>query len=139
MKRTVFCLDTNVVIFALNRRRPAIAERLTAELQAGTVLIVPAIVLFELDYGIAKSARPARTRAVLDHFLEAGFERPAFDPADAREAGEIRAHLEGHGAPIGPFDTLIAAQARRRGAALVTTNRREFERVPGLMVTDWEV
>ena len=40
-------------------------------------------------------------------------------------------------APIGPYDLLIAAQARRRGAALVTLNRREFERVPGLMVTDW--
>jgi tRNA(fMet)-specific endonuclease VapC len=134
----VFCLDTNVVIFAMNRRRPAIAERLTAELQAGTILIIPAIVLFELDYGIAKSARPARTRAVLEHFLEAGFERPAFDADDAREAGEIRAHLERQGAPIGPFDYLIAAQARRRGAALATTNAREFARVPRLMVADWE-
>jgi tRNA(fMet)-specific endonuclease VapC len=138
LKLTVFCLDTNIVIFALNRRRPAIAARLTAELQAGTTLIVPAIVLFELDYGIAKSAQPARTRVILENFLEAGFEQPPFDADDAREAGEIRAHLERQGAPIGPFDTLIAAQARRRGAALVTTNRHEFERVPRLMVTDWE-
>ena len=29
------------------------------------------------------------------------------------------------------------SQARRRGAALVTLNHREFERVPGLKVTDW--
>jgi tRNA(fMet)-specific endonuclease VapC len=39
--------------------------------------------------------------------------------------------------PISPYDVLIAAQARRRGAALVTLNRNEFERVPGLLVTDW--
>jgi tRNA(fMet)-specific endonuclease VapC len=32
---------------------------------------------------------------------------------------------------------LIAAQARRRGATLVTANGCEFERVPGLMVIDW--
>jgi tRNA(fMet)-specific endonuclease VapC len=41
------------------------------------------------------------------------------------------------GTPIGHYDYLIAAQARRRGAALVTLNTREFTRVPGLMVMDW--
>ena len=46
-------------------------------------------------------------------------------------------HLESKGTPIGPYDCLIAAQARRRGATLVTANGREFTRVPGLMVTDW--
>jgi tRNA(fMet)-specific endonuclease VapC len=133
----MLCLDTNIIIFAINRRKPAIAKRLTAELRAGAALIVPAIVLFELEYGIAKSARRAQARAILDNFLEAGFEQPAFDAEDAREAGEIRAELDRQGTPIGPFDCLIAAQARRRGAALVTMNRREFERVPRLVVTDW--
>jgi tRNA(fMet)-specific endonuclease VapC len=41
------------------------------------------------------------------------------------------------GTPIGHYDYLIAAQARRRGAALVTLNQREFARVPGLIVMDW--
>ena len=48
-----------------------------------------------------------------------------------------RAYLGRRGTPIGAYDVLIAAQARRRGAVLVTANRREFEQVPGLMVTDW--
>ena len=49
------------------------------------------------------------------------------------EAGDIiRAALAKAGKPIGPYDVLIAAQARRRGATLVTANRREFARVPGL-------
>ncbi|KAF2991933.1 type II toxin-antitoxin system VapC family toxin [Methylocystis sp. MJC1] len=134
----MFCLDTNVVIFAINRRRPRIAERLIAEIEARTPMFVPSVVLFELQYGVAKSQRPAQARALLDEFLSAGFETPAFDAEDAYVAGEIRAYLEARGAPIGPFDTLIAAQARRRGAALVTGNRREFERVPGLIVTDWD-
>jgi tRNA(fMet)-specific endonuclease VapC len=133
----MFCLDTNVVIFAINERRPKIAERLHRELAAGTPMLVPAIVMFELEYGCAKSERRERSRRALEIFLSAGFEQPAFDIEDAREAGEIRALLESRGEPIGPFDTLIAAQARRRDAALVTLNTREFERVPGLKVEDW--
>ncbi|MGD9541286.1 PIN domain-containing protein [Methylocystis sp.] len=133
----MFCLDTNVIIFALNKRKPWIGERLDAELRAGTPLIVPALVIFELTYGVAKSNRPEKACALLDEFLSAGFDLPSFDGEDAREAGDIRAFLEERGTPIGPFDYLIAAQARRRRAVLVTTNRREFERIPNLIVTDW--
>lgn len=131
------CLDTNIIIHAVNRRRPEFAARISLELQAGRTLIVPAIVRFELEYGLARSQRREANRAILDTFMARGFEQPAFDLADAAEAGDIRAALEAKGAPIGAYDILIAAQARRRGAALVTLNRREFERVPGLMVTDW--
>ena len=133
----VFCLDTKVVIFAINERKPKIVERLHRELAAGTPMLISAIVMFELEYGCAKSHRREQTRRALELFLSAGFEQPPFDIEDAREAGEIRAHLEARGQPIGPYDTLIAAQARRRGAKLVTLNVREFERVPKLSVEDW--
>ena len=133
----MFCLDTNIVIFGLNGRRPAISRRLDVELARGTELLAPAMVLFELRYGIAKSDRRAQSERQLDAFLAAGIKTLAFDAEDAREAADIRAHLESQGMPIGPFDYLIAAQARRRRAALVTLNKREFERVPGLIVTDW--
>jgi len=133
----MFCLDTNIIIHAINRRRPEFVVRISEELQAGRTLMVPAIVRFELEYGLAKSQRPEANRAILATLLARGFEQPAFDLDDAAEAGDIRAALEAKGWPIGPYDLLIAAQARRRGAALVTLNRREFERVPGLIVTDW--
>jgi tRNA(fMet)-specific endonuclease VapC len=133
----MFCLDTNVIIFGLNGRIPAIDARLQQELTAGTKLLIPSIVIFELRYGIAKSSRREASTRVLDAFLSEGFEIIQFDAEDAAEAGDVRAFLEGAGAPIGAYDTLIAAQARRRGAILVSGNRREFECVPGLMVTDW--
>jgi len=60
-----------------------------------------------------------------------------FEPEDAEEAGDIRATLERLGTTIGPYDILIAAQARRRGAILATANEREFSRVPGLKTEDW--
>jgi len=133
----VFCLDTGIVIFALNKRLPRIDERLQEELAAGTHLLIPTIVLFELTYGIAKSRQSEASARVLEAFLLGRFDVIRFDADDAAEAGDIRAHLEAKGTPIGPYDLLIAAQARRRRVALVTTNRHEFERVPGLIVTDW--
>lgn len=133
----MFCLDTNVVIFAINERKLKIVERLHRELAARTPMIVPSIVVYELEYGCAKSKRREQARRALEVFLSAGFDQPSFDVEDAREAGEIRAYLETRGHPIRPCDTLIAAQARRRGATLVTLNTQEFKRVPGLSVQDW--
>ena len=60
-----------------------------------------------------------------------------FESDDAEEAGDIRAVLEHAGTSIGPYDVLIAAQARRRDAVLVTANQREFARVPRLKIEDW--
>ncbi len=133
----MFCLDTNIAIEIMNRRAHRLAERLRAEKALGTRLVLPAVALFEMRYGAAKSDFPARNHARIDSFLLAVPEVAAFEMQDAEEAGVIRAELEMRGKSIGWYDYLIAAQARRRGAALVTLNRREFERVPGLMVTDW--
>jgi tRNA(fMet)-specific endonuclease VapC len=133
----MICLDTNVVIGVFNRRNPILRARFGEQIRSGASIILPVIALFEMRYGAAKSARRAPSDRLLDEFLAAGVEVAPFESEDARHAGEIRAHLEGLGKPIGYYDYLIAAQARRRGAALVTANCREFERVPGLIVTDW--
>ena len=132
-----FCLDTNVVIAALNGRPTSVRERLNVEIAGGATIGIPAIVIFEMRYGAAKSDRKARNDAALDDFLSADVEVWTFDSEDAAHAGEIRAHLERDGQPIGAYDCLIAAQARRRNATLVTANHREFRRVPGLHVIDW--
>lgn len=132
----MFCLDTNIVIGIINGRLRA-AEMRFRETVGRAPLMLSSIVVFELRYGYAKSDRRAQMEALLATFLAPGIEILPFDAEDATEAGDIRAALEAQGAPIGPYDLLIAAQARRRNAALVTLNRREFERVPGLIVTDW--
>jgi tRNA(fMet)-specific endonuclease VapC len=61
-----------------------------------------------------------------------------FDEEDARQAGQIRAHLASQGTPIGPYDVLIAGQAKARELTLVTHNTTEFQRVPGLKLEDWK-
>ena len=41
------------------------------------------------------------------------------------------------GTPIGPFDVLIAGQAKHRGLILVTNNVGEFQRVEDLRLENW--
>ncbi len=133
----MFFLDTNVVIFALNMRKPAIDVRLQRELTIGTRLAISTIVLFELRYGIARSDRREQSGRVLDAFLADRFEIVDFDYDDADAAGELRGELADAGTPVGPYDLMIAAQARRRGAVLVTENTREFEQIAGLQCVSW--
>jgi tRNA(fMet)-specific endonuclease VapC len=133
----MICLDTNTVVAAINRRIPQVRERLLQTLVEGTAVGIPTIVLYEMRYGINKSGRPEQNAANLAAFLTLDVTEWPFDAEDAEEAGAIRAALERAGTPIGPYDVLIAAQARRRGALLVTANHREFSRVPGLRYEDW--
>lgn len=130
-------LDTNVIVDLLRDRKPKLTERYIAEQVAGASLVISTVVLAELRFGARNSERVAQNLRALDIFLEDGIRIIPFDEAAAEEAGVIRAELSRAGTLIGPYDILIAAQARRHGAALVTANIREFERVPGLMVTDW--
>ncbi|MBR8306074.1 type II toxin-antitoxin system VapC family toxin [Burkholderia cenocepacia] len=126
-----FLLDTNAVI-AILKGEPAILARLHAWHPAD--FGIPAIVAHELYYGAYKSQRAAANVARVDALQ---FEVVSFDTEDAQHAGEIRAHLIAAGTPIGPYDALIAGQARARHLVLVTHNVREFERVPRLQFEDW--
>jgi tRNA(fMet)-specific endonuclease VapC len=135
----MICLDTNIVIAVINRRGRPVRARLMQALMDGTMVGIPSIALYEIWYGIKKSARPQENAANLSTFLALDVTPWRFEPQDAEEAGDIRVGLERRGTPIGPYDILIAAQARRRGATLVTANAREFTRVPGLKMEDWAV
>jgi tRNA(fMet)-specific endonuclease VapC len=133
----MICLDTNAVIASINRRTPQVRSRLETALGQAGIIGIPTVVLFELRFGIAKSARPRENAAVPSAFLALDIIPWPFEAEDADEAGQIRAELERAGASIGPYDVLIAAQARRSNAVLVTANTREFMRVPDLNVEDW--
>ena len=101
------------------------------------MILLPVIVLYELLYGSEKCGFGETQPGTSRRFLTGPVDVPDFTPADSAEAAHIRAYLEQQGTPIGQYDVLIAAQARRRGARLVTGNVREFVWVPGLVVEDW--
>ncbi len=128
-----FLLDTNAVIALLNDAGSALAQR--AKQHAPSDIGMSVIVSHELFYGAFKSRYAERNVALVDSLR---FEVVEFDKEDSRQAGEIRAALGVLGLPIGPYDVLIAGQAKARNLVLVSHNTREFGRVPGLLVEDWE-
>ena len=127
-----YLLDTNACIALLNDTSPPLRACLHRHAPADIGL--PSPVACALYYGAFRSRRAARNLALLDR-LE--FEIVPFDAGDARAAGAVRTELEAVGRPIGPYDLLIAGQARARGLVLVTANSREFQRVEGLVCEDW--
>ena len=129
-----FLLDTNICIYCIKQKPRAVLDRFR-QLPVSAVG-VSAITVAELEFGVFKSADPARNRAALLAFL-APLDIAPFDDRAAEEYGRIRAHLQAQGTPIGPLDTLIAAQALSLGTTLVTNNEREFRRIPGLGVENW--
>jgi tRNA(fMet)-specific endonuclease VapC len=130
---TRFLLDANVVIALLQDVTSRTARR--ARRENPRDIAISSIVVHELFYGAFKSRRVIQNVALIDALLFTVLE---FDKEDARQAGEVRALLAIQGAPIGPYDVLIAGQALARDMILVTHNTREFARVPGLRYEDWQ-
>jgi tRNA(fMet)-specific endonuclease VapC len=130
----MFLLDTNICIYAIRQRSAAVLAHLRA--RRPTDMGVSAITVAELQYGVAKSARPEANAEALQLFL-ASLEIFPFDDAAATEYGRIRTHLEASGTPIGAMDLLIAAHAKSLHAVVVTNNEAEFRRVPGIDVENW--
>lgn len=134
---TTYLLDTNACIALINGTEVSVRRRFQRAVARESELLLSSIVAFELWYGVAKSQRQERNRQRLETFFAGPFEWTLFDEEDAAAAGAVRAELEAAGTPIGAYDVLLAGQARRRGAILVTSNAREFVRVAGLKWEDW--
>jgi tRNA(fMet)-specific endonuclease VapC len=132
-----YLLDTNAVIALLRNRPAGVRNRLRQTVSEGGSIAVPSVVLYELWYGVARSERRRENADRLRVFLSGHIDIVPFEEEDAVAAGELRAALETAGTPIGPYDLLIAAQALRNRATLVTANVSEFARVPGLSWQDW--
>jgi tRNA(fMet)-specific endonuclease VapC len=132
-----YLLDTNAVI-ALMKDEPAVfRKRLRRAVSKGEEIGVSSIALYELWYGVARSGRRRENAERLRLFLSGGIAVHPFTADDAVTAGDLRATLEAAGTPIGPYDLLIAAQALRNDATLVTANMAEFARVPDLRCQNW--
>ncbi len=132
-----YLLDTNAWIAHLRQTSRSVTSRLRQE-QASDV-VVCSVVVEELHFGVLRGV-PARRVAnpALVMKLRQQYVSLPFDDYAAEKCAEIRAHLSAVGQPIGPNDAMIAAIALTNGLTLVTHNTKEFSRVPGLSLEDWQ-
>src|SRR4051794_40426295 len=128
-----FLLDTDTCIYALKQNETVLQRLLSTPRED---VMVSVITEAELRTGAAKSSSPTKTLGLIENFL-----RPLtlidFTSEDAVAYAGVRAKLERAGTPIGPLDTLIAAQAVARKLTVVSNNEREFRRVAGLAIENW--
>ncbi len=129
----MFVLDTNTLIdFFKGKGR--VADRVFMEEPAN--IGIPAIVVFELETGIAKTSSPKKRSQQLQSLLLATTLLP-FSVKEAKASALVRARLEKKGRRIGPLDVLIAGTAIANQGILVSHNLAEFNRVDGLVTEDW--
>ena len=119
--------DTDVLIDYLAGRDPG-ASRIAREL-ASAELCTTAITRFELLSG---ARDPSQESAILQ-LLDAIPALP-LDDAGADRAAAVRRALEAGGNTIGMGDSLIAGIVLSHRGVLLSSNRRHFERVEGLVL-----
>jgi tRNA(fMet)-specific endonuclease VapC len=129
-----YMLDTNICIFIINKRSPRVLQKIAAQ-DVGDICI-SSVTVAELFYGVYKSERIEQNHQALTQFL-LPLVVLEFDALASEAYGKIRMKLEKKGTPIGSMDMLIAAHASSAKMTLVTSNTKEFARVPDLVVEDW--
>lgn len=127
-------LDTNICIYFLKGVYPQIRTRLLGH--GPEDIKIPSVVMAELFYGAAKSAKQRENKNLITQFLEP-FEIVPFDDAAALCYADIRSQTEGKGTPVGPNDLIIAATVVSQDGILVTNNLREFQRISQLAIENW--
>lgn len=127
-------LDTNPAIALIARRSVALLAWVEA-CEPGS-LVASAIAARELWYGVSRSRKVEfNLETVRLLFADLAIVDP--DREDPWVAGMITADLARQETSIGPYDLLIAGQAKARGLTLVTVNAGEFSRTAGLRLEDW--
>lgn len=131
----MYLLDTNACIQLLNHRN-TIFEKNIQKISPSEISLC-SVVKAELIYGARHSSKVEANLQLLTKFF-APMESFSFDDKAAAEYGVIRSDLASQGKVIGPNDLLIASIARSRDLVLVSNNTKEFARITGLRLVDWQ-
>ena len=130
----MYLLDTNICIFAINKRPARVLKVIKERSKKG--LYISSLTIAELEYGVENSVQIENNRIALLKFLSI-FNVLNFDDSDAIHYGKLKRKLKKEGKIIGPIDMLLAAQALSKGMIFVTNNENEFKRIEGLRIEDW--
>jgi tRNA(fMet)-specific endonuclease VapC len=131
----IYLLDTNVCITAM-RGNSRVMQQLAAH--SPEDFAASMISVFELFAGVFRCNDPQGEERKVSIFL-GSFHLLPFDFDSALKTAQIRSQVEKAGTKIGPYDLQISGQALALDLTLVTHNTREFKRVIGLRLEDWEI
>lgn len=130
-----YMVDTNILGYFARNSSAALQKRMLTALKKQEIAI-SAITRAEIRFGLALLEVDDKRRRTIDLMLNEIPVLPwTLEAAD--RYGDIAAHLQQTGQPIGQMDTQIAAHALALGLPLVTHNTRHFKRVAGLKLEDW--
>lgn len=98
---------------------------------------ISAITLMEIEYGLKLSPeRQKKIRPIWTPLLQ-HIQVIPYSEHCAISTASIRSNLKTVGSPIDPFDILIAGTALAHNLILVTSNVKEFDRIPEITVENW--
>jgi tRNA(fMet)-specific endonuclease VapC len=128
-----YMLDTNIVIYTIKNRPQEVRESFKTH---DGQMCISAVTLMELVYGAEASSAVERNLRDIENFA-ARLDVLPYDNDAAAHTGQLRAELKKMGRPIGAYDEMIAGHARSQGLVIVTNNTKQFEKVPGIRLTNW--
>ena len=129
-----YLFDTNICIALIKNNEVSLVE--TIKKHRPTDFVLCSIVKAELLFGARKSKYVEKNILLLNKFFST-FQSLPFNDRDSEYYGVNRAILEKLGEPIGEADLLISSIALSNNLTVLTRNRKEFIRVPGLKVETW--
>ncbi len=102
-----------------------------------TEVFISSLTVMEVKYGLAiNPQRAVKIQPIIETLINSITILP-FGSTEAEQAAQIRSILKIAGSPIGAYDVLIAATAITHNHIVVTSNVREFQRVPNLPIENW--
>ena len=131
-----YLLDSSTVSMLLRAdRNPDVIERHAQAEAQGAEFVLSPVVAYEVRRGLHH--RGAERQLADFGAIEAAWAWEDLERDDWLLAAELWAQRRAEGRPISDADLLIAAQAARLDAVIVTSNVRHFEG-PGVTVEDWK-
>jgi tRNA(fMet)-specific endonuclease VapC len=127
------CLDTTFLIDLLHKN-PAAEKKLSSLVKESDGPSTTVMTIAELFYGAYKSKNIAAEKEKIKQVLS-GFLILEMNERGAEKFGQILSALDKNGQKISDRDLMIAAIALSKGEnVIVTRNRKDFDRIPDIVV-----
>ncbi|MEM9946861.1 MAG: type II toxin-antitoxin system VapC family toxin [Cyanobacteria bacterium P01_D01_bin.36] len=125
-------LDTNICIYIMKKQPPSVAKRF-AQCRQGDV-VISAITLAELEYGVLISGARKQNRKALDALTQS-IPAVSYGKSAAQAYAMVRAAAPGRKKDA--LDKLIASHAKSLNLTLVTNNLSDFRIFPNMILENW--